>query len=151
MIKVTLPNGVVVEGDSAQEVSNLIDFLHADPAPEPAPVIKLLKDEPQEHGDDYPHRLGGAHRGSIKIGARQEQVLSAAKLLAESAGNRHHEFTSADIVELVGTKQNIVSSALHLLLKVGVVRHGSKRTTWVVTYKGWTARFRIVKPIRAGK
>lgn len=153
VIKVTLPNGVVVEGDSAQEVSNVIDFLHADPPKrEKDRVIKVVSPPiqlPASGNPTYPHRTDGNGKGCIKIGARQNQILTAAKSLAEQAGERYYEFKAAEIAELLGIELSIVSSALNKLYKVRAVRHGKNRCRWAVTSCGWTAHFRITQPIRA--
>lgn len=133
----------------------MIDMLHADPTtePEPAPVVKIVSPKrnlPADSGSvGFPHRIDGNGKGCIKIGARQEQILRAAKALAEQAGNRYNGFKAAEIAELLGIELSIVSSALNNLYKVHAVRHGKNRCRWAITSRGWTAHFRITQPIRA--
>lgn len=144
MIKVTLPSGIIVEGDIAQEVGAVLRHALIDAAPQPkAPKPKLPA---HEHSSTFPHHIG--NRKGIKIGARQEQVLRAAKMIAEVAGNRTHEFSAQDVAGLLGIESNLVSSALNNLKKSNVVRHGSHRRLWVITARGWSGKYWVTQPIR---
>lgn len=156
MIKVTLPNGITVEGDSAIEVTNVIDLLHADPADDNvAEVIELPKPEvPAEPkakaSPTYPHRVSETKCG-LKIGVREEQVLRAGKMIAEINESRTTEFKSSEISELTEVPVGNVSSALNGLRAKGLVQHGSHRQVWVITRKGWDTKYWVTYPIRAGK
>lgn len=159
MIKVTLPNGITVEGDSAIEVTNVIDLLHTDPADErePADVIALPVREPEVPAEPqpkvsptYPHRVSDAKCG-LKIGAREEQVLRAGKMIAEINESRTTELKSSEISELTEVPVGNVSSALNGLRAKGLVQHGSHRQVWVITRKGWDTKYWVTYPIRAGK
>lgn len=150
VIKIALPNGVVVEGDSAQELGAILRHaLGETPTPAPAPKPKPAVQLPASSNPTYPHRTDGNGKGCIKIGERQDQILRAAKGLAEQAGERYYEFKAAEIAELLGIELSIVSSALNNLYKVHAVRHGKNRCRWAITSRGWTAHFRITQPIRA--
>lgn len=144
MIKVTLPSGIIVEGDTAHEIGAVLRHALTDTAPQPKdPKPKVPA---QSNAVTFPHHIG--NRKGIKIGARQEQVLRAAKMVAEVAGNRTHEFSAQDICELLGVESSLVSSALNNLKKASVVRHGSHRRVWVVTARGWSGKYWVTQPIR---
>lgn len=138
MIKVTLPSGIIVEGDTAHEIGSVLRHALTEAATRPK--------APNEQSVTFPHHIGN-HKG-IKIGARQEQVLRAAKMIAEVAGNRTHEFGAQEVVELLGVESSLVSSALNNLKKAKVVRHGSHRRVWVITARGWSGKYWVTQPIR---
>jgi hypothetical protein len=152
MIKVTLPNGIVVEGDSSSEVGEMIDYLHADPVAEEAePELAVVTELPKHKADpSYPHKISDTKCG-LKIGGREEQVLRAAKMIAEVNESRTTDFKSSEIAELLGTKGTGVTSALNGLAGKGLVAHGSHRNLWIVTRKGWDTKYWVTQPIRAGK
>jgi len=152
MIKVTLPNGIVVEGDSAVEVGSMIDQLHADPEPEVviAPVVRIKGNQANALSNHtYPHKLSDRKCG-IKIGGREEQVLRVAKMIAEVNESRATELRVSEICDLIGdTNSSTVGSALNGLHHKGLVTHGSHNRIWVITRKGWDSKLWVTQPIRS--
>jgi len=167
MLKITLPNGVVIEGDVQDLVPLVSEIISpeekvsdvAEPVAEPVakpeePKVESsgIVQEPEKRGKPlkFPHRYTDDGHRSIGIGAREDQTLQAAKLIAEQAGNRSEEFTTREVMEIVNDGATIwrIGSALQHLLAKGLVRHGKHSRCWYVTERGWSARFSIIQPLR---
>lgn len=170
MLKVTLPSGVIVEGDSADEVGNMVNTLQPrviqvtnevvhvevsrqpEPDPEPGPekiVERPVLESPMLSTVTYPHRYAPNGKRAINIGEREDQILQVAKVIAEENNNRCQEFTSVEIFELADNcpSVNCISSALQSLRRKGLVRHGKNRRYSYVTEKGWNSYYRVTQPI----
>lgn len=151
MIKVTLPSGIIVEGDSAEEVGSMLRHAISDA---PKAHVKaqrvVVTDTPAKKSTTYPHKYAKNGTGLYTaIGERQDQILQIGKMLAESAGSRGHEFRATDIFELSdATTLSTISSALNGLFHKGVLRHGSNRNFWVVTDLGWRTAYKVTQPVR---
>jgi hypothetical protein len=166
MLKITLPNGVIIEGDTAELVPIIsgIVSVQKEPEPEPVPVpvpvravrkvksvVELPLADPDPIDSDYPHRYAPNGKRATVIGERGDQVLQAAKLLAEESRNRSNEFKSRQVLEMIDTNLNIstISSALQGLMHQGLVRRGGHHRLWYITEKGWNSYYRIGQPLTA--
>lgn len=163
MLKITLPNGVIIEGDTAELVPIIsgIVLIEKEPEPKPVPVraavrkvksvVELPLADPDPIDSEYPHRYAPNGKRATVIGERGDQVLQAAKLLAEESRNRSNEFKSRQVLEMIDTNLNIstISSALQGLMHQGLVRRGGHHRLWYITEKGWNSYYRIGQPLTA--
>lgn len=180
MLKITLPNGVIIEGDPIDIVplvSEIVSPGQTVLAPEPKPELEVeVKPEPEPElvvtsagvlrgggrefvelplSHEYPHRYAPNGKRAVVVGERGDQILQAAKMLAEESGNRSREFTSREVLDLIDPKLNIstISSAMQSLWHQQLVRKGSNNRRWYVTEKGWNSFYRVgqpatIKPVR---
>lgn len=175
MLKITLPNGIVVESDSSDDVKTILASLVSNespivlPNPEPEPNLEPEKltvvsagilrsgEIPQfvqvnnQAQELYPHKYASSGRRGMAIGERENQVLIIAKMFAEEARNRCHQFRTKDIFELADNAPSMstISSALQSLYGKRLVAHGNSRRKWWVTERGWNSCYRITAPMTA--
>lgn len=163
MLKITFPNGVIVEGDVISEVTELVaatipytpatGHVKREPEPEPEPEPEAEPELVQENDEveqTFPHRYAPNNRRAICLGEREDQVLQVAKLIAEEAGDRHHRFKTSEVYELIDNAPSIysVGSAFQSLKGKGLVRHAAdNRKRWIITDRGWNAHYRVTQPM----
>lgn len=170
MLKVTLPSGIVVESDSAHDLKEFLDTLSTQKQKETInPDLSLYNDQEKIVSSDngqvsvlvfeeetvqkpnrseYPHNYATGKRG-VNIGEREDQVLFIAKMFAEEAGNRSHQFRTKEIYALAenAPSMSTISSALQSLYAKRLVAHGRSRRRWWITERGWNSNYRIIAPM----
>lgn len=164
MLKITLSNGVIIEGDSADEVGNVLNMvIHNElqkqsqisvsvqkPVPAFDPLPELEPESEPELATEFPHHYATAGcKRTVSIGEREDQTLQFAKLICEEERNRSHEFKTIDVFNLVDNAKSswVIGSSLQSLKSKGLVRHGSHRRCWVITERGWNSYYRVTMPM----
>lgn len=162
MLKVTFPNGVIVEGDVVQEVTELVAAAmnrqpvnghvkaqSATKVPEPrSPEPEISETEISEQ--TFPHKYAPNGKRAVCIGEREDQVLQMSKLIAEEAGDRTHQFKTSEVFELIDNAPSIhsIGSAFQSLKGKGLVRHAAdNRKRWIITERGWNTCYRVTQPM----
>lgn len=170
MLKITFPNGIVVEGDVAEEVTAVISGTLGLPVEQfkvvnagilPQKEFKNVKEDFEEDPvqldliklpkPEFRHRYSNHSKRSILVGQREDEVLQIAKTICEVHENRNHLIKTRDIWDLSDKKVSVqaVGSALQNLKHKGVVRHCStNRKRWIITTLGWNATYRLVNTWR---
>lgn len=116
MIKVTLTNGVVVEGDSADEVSMMIDQLFADPTADKVEIEFL----PPSH---FPPPIRGI---PVSISQKLFEVYDVITLFPQGISTRN-------ITNLLAIKHSTTTSRVHELMKKGAIERVPHKELWTVS------------------
>lgn len=147
MIKVTLPDGTIIEAGSAEEAAAMLSSLAKPHAPQRVPQKKELvpagRSVPRS---PWPHRIGSG-TGAVKVGQLEADVVLAAKTICESAEDRYQAFGTAALAHAINERQNSVSQVMARLVRKGLL-HKVSGTTWRLTSKAWSAKYWIVQPYR---
>lgn len=163
MLKITFPNGIIVEGDVMSEVIALVQATSGvEQKQEHEPEEKfqivsagILKDGETfvenvllaEGQTSFPHRYSNNSR-SVLIGPREDYVFKIAKFICEAEGDRQHRFRTRDIYDLSDKKISIhsIGSGLQGLKLKHLIRHDPhNRKRWFIPERGWNLSYRVIQ------
>jgi hypothetical protein len=158
MLKITLPNGVVIEGDNANELGQVVQNIIASSKDKnikvstiqsvnTVPVVNLDEQEIQvntKSTEGFPHRCSPNNKRAIALGPREDRCLQIAKMICEIAEHRGFRFRTKEIFKEDGAPSiHSTGSALQGLKSKGLIKHDEKNNRlWYITDRGWNSCFR---------
>jgi hypothetical protein len=165
MLKITLPNGVVIEGDDANELGQVVQNIIApsnnkkiDAPPvqrvNTLPVVNTDEQEIQadlKSSEGFPHRYAPNNKRAIALGPREDRCLQIAKMICEIAEHRGYRFRTKEIFKEDGAPSiHSTGSALQGLKHKGLIKHDEKNNRlWYITDRGWNSCFRPSSEVEA--